>query len=96
VDVAYRLRRDTWQGEERLQLELEAIRCSGGEAVVLQRRDRTYWCERQGDTLVIRNAAGEELRAGLSAASPDDGPPPHPYLRSLIREASMALGLVGG
>ncbi len=96
VDVAYRMRRDTWQGEERLQLELEAIRCSGGDAVVLQRRDRTYWCERQGDTLVIRNAAGEELRAGLTAATPDDTTPPHPYLRSLIREAAMALGMVGG
>ncbi len=96
VDVAYRVRRDTWQGEERLQLELEAIRCSGGDAVVLQRRDRTYWCERQGDTLVIRNAAGEELRAGLTAATPDDTTPPHPYLRSLIREAAMALGMVGG
>ncbi len=96
VDVAYRLRRDTWQGEDRLQLELEAIRCSGGDAVVLQRRDRTYWCERQGDTLLIRNAAGEELRAGLAAANPDDATPPHPYVRSLIREAAMALGMVGG
>ena len=28
VDVAFRLRRDDWQGVERFQLELEAIRCS--------------------------------------------------------------------
>jgi single-stranded-DNA-specific exonuclease len=96
VDVAYRLRRDEWQGVERLQLELEAIRCSGGDAVVLQRRDRTYWCQRQGDTLVIRNAAGEELRAGITSETTIGEEPPHPYLRALIREAAMALGMVGG
>ncbi|MEA5390734.1 single-stranded-DNA-specific exonuclease RecJ [Cyanobium gracile UHCC 0139] len=99
VDVAYRLRRDDWQGVERFQLELEAIRCSGGDTVVLQRRNRTYWCRRQGDSLVIRNAAGEELR---SAIPPDGtGPaalvdPPHPYVQGLMREAAMALGMVEG
>jgi single-stranded-DNA-specific exonuclease len=99
VDVAFRLRRDDWQGVERFQLELEAIRCSGGDGVVLQRRDRTYWCRRQGDSLVIRNAAGEELR---SAIHPDSGAPTasedptHPYVLSLLREAAMALGMVEG
>jgi single-stranded-DNA-specific exonuclease len=85
VDVAYRLRLDHWQGQERLQLELVALRPSAGE-VVLQRRNRTYWCRRQGADLVIRNAAGEELRRGLD--SPD-----HPYVRSLVLEAAMALGM---
>ncbi|MBW4529366.1 MAG: single-stranded-DNA-specific exonuclease RecJ [Aphanothece saxicola GSE-SYN-MK-01-06B] len=99
VDVAFRLRRDDWQGVERFQLELEAIRCSGGDGVVLQRRDRTYWCRRQGDSLVIRNAAGEELR---SAIHPDSGTlvasedPRHPYVQGLLREAAMALGMAEG
>jgi single-stranded-DNA-specific exonuclease len=99
VDVAYRLRRDEWQGVERLQLELEAIRCSGGDGVVLQRRDRSYWCRRQGDTLVIRNAAGEELRSAVDAlADGADAPAetPHPYVQGLLREAAMALGMVSG
>ena len=85
VDVAYRLRLDHWQGQERLQLELVALRPSAGE-VVLQRRNRTYWCRRQGADLVIRNAAGEELRRGLDSAD-------HPYVRSLVLEAAMALGM---
>ena len=99
VDVAFRLRRDDWQGVERFQLELEAIRCSGGDGVVLQRRDRTYWCRRQGDTLVITNGAGEELR---TAIHPDSGALAtaadltHPYVQGLLREAAMALGMAEG
>ena len=87
VDVAYRLRMDRWQGEERLQLELVGIRPTSSSGVVLQRQGRTYWCSRHADGLIIRNAAGEEVRSGLH----DDHP--HPYLRALVREAAMALGL---
>jgi single-stranded-DNA-specific exonuclease len=68
LDIAYRLRLDRWQGEERLQLELVALRASGGDEVVLQRRARTYWCRRQGESLLIRNAAGEELCLTLALA----------------------------
>jgi single-stranded-DNA-specific exonuclease len=99
VDVAFRLRRDDWQGVERFQLELEAIRCSGGDGVVLQRRDRTYWCRRQGDTLVITNVAGEELRTAIhpdSGALASAADPPHPYVQGLLREAAMALGMAEG
>ena len=87
VDVAYRLRMDRWQGEERLQLELVGVRPTSSSGVVLQRQGRTYWCSRHADGLIIRNAAGEEVRSGLH----DDHP--HPYLRALVREAAMALGL---
>jgi len=87
VDVAYRLRLDRWQGEERLQLELAGVRPSGGGVVVLRRRDRTYWCSRHPDGLVIRNAAGEEVCCGV------DDDQAHPYLRSLVRDAALALGL---
>ncbi|MCP9927572.1 single-stranded-DNA-specific exonuclease RecJ [Cyanobium sp. CH-040] len=90
LDVAYRLRLDRWQERERLQLELVGVRPSatgehGEGEVILQRGDRLYWCRRDGEGLVIRNATGEELH---SASSPD-----HPYLRALLQDAAMALGL---
>ena len=87
VDVAYRLRRDRWQGLDRLQLDLVGIRPSCSGEVVLQRRNRTYWCRRQGDGLLIRNAAGEEL---LTPSEPEDT---HPYVQVLMQEAAMALGM---
>jgi single-stranded-DNA-specific exonuclease len=90
VDVAYRLRLDRWQGQERLQLELVGLRAAaaadaGGE-VVLQRRQRLYWCRRDGNGVVVRNAAGEEIRSDSTQGD-------HPYLRSLLEEAATALGL---
>ena len=93
VDVAYRLRLDSWQGEERLQLELVGLRASTGGAfdggeVVLQRHNRTYWCRREGAGLVVRNAAGDELTSA-EGASHD-----HPYVRALMHDAALALGLV--
>ncbi len=93
VDVAYRLRLDQWQGEERLQLELVGLRAShtgaGGEGeVVLQRRNRTYWCRRRGSGLVVRNAAGDELCSDLASDHA------HPYVRTLMQDAAIALGLV--
>jgi len=96
VDVAYRLRLDCWQGERRLQLEITALRASAAGAdgqgeVVLRRRERTYWCRRHGEGLVIRNAAGEEIHR-----QPVDQPTAaadHPYVRALLQDAAMALGL---
>jgi single-stranded-DNA-specific exonuclease len=97
VDVAYHLRLDRWQGQERLQLELKALRPRQGEEVVLQRRDRTYWCRREGQGVVIRNAAGEERRqeelalapSGMGSAEGGESP----YVEGLFRDAAMALGL---
>jgi single-stranded-DNA-specific exonuclease len=85
VDVAYRLRRDRWQGVERLQLDLVALRPSPEGEVMLRRGQRDYWCRRLGDTVVVRNAEGREVMASES------GHPP--YVRSLLEEAAMALGL---
>jgi single-stranded-DNA-specific exonuclease len=92
VDVAYRLRLDNWQGQERLQLELVGLRVSATQAcgsteVVLQRRDRTYWCRREGTGLVVRNAAGDELSCAEGANHA------HPYVRALMQDAAIALGL---
>jgi single-stranded-DNA-specific exonuclease len=85
VDVAYRLRLDRWQGRERLQLELLGIRPSGGEEVELRRGERAYWCRRRNDQVVIRNALGQEV-----VGPAEDHPP---YVRALLQEAAMALGL---
>lgn len=87
VDVAYRLRSDSWQGEERLQLDLVGLRGSGGGDVLLKRRQRSYWCRRQGDGVLIRNQEGRELHVELPAL---DQPA---YVRALIDEAALALGL---
>jgi single-stranded-DNA-specific exonuclease len=85
VDVAFRLQREFWQGEQRIQLELVGLRAHPGEEVVLERCQRLYWCRRQGEGLVVRNAAGEELCS--------DSAPEHPYLRTLLQDAAMALGM---
>ena len=90
LDVAYRISLNRWQGEERLQLELVALRPSMSGEVRLMCSGRSYWCRRQGEGLMIRNAAGEELhRATPLSADSDD----HPYLRALVREAALALGM---
>jgi len=87
VDVAFRLRRDRWQGEERIQLELAAVRAGGCGEVVLLRSGRAYRCRRRGDEVVIRNAAGEERSGRPGDASQDPG------LRRLLEEAALALGM---
>ncbi len=98
VDVAYRLRLDRWQGEPRLLVDLVAIRPShqGEDGVVLQRGERRYWCAVRGEGLVIRNAAGEEVRSPLTwegSRARVDLVDQHPYVRSLLQDAVLALGL---
>ncbi len=98
VDVAYRLRKDDWQGQQRLLLELVALRPSplSSEGVVLQRGERVYRCALREESLVIQNAAGEEVRSSLawkgSWAHPQNNEA-HPYVQTLFQEAVMALGL---
>jgi len=108
VDVAFRLSMSRWQDRERLQLDLAGLRPAGEASapVMLQRSNRTYWCRREGDDLVVCNNAGEELRRPLtgqhrtvdgadakaldrSERSRDQ----HPYVRSLLDDAALALGL---
>jgi len=96
LDVAFHLRLNRWQGEERLQLELVDLRPSGSNSLVLCRRDRRYWVSHQNDQLVIRNADGEELRARCGEGTPqllDHPRGDHPYLRALVADAATALGL---
>ena len=96
LDLAFRLKEDHWQGQPRLQLELEALRPALEERVTLWRRQRCYQCERQGDALVIRNPEGRELRCQWPP-SPGDNPDPvqsHPDTAELVQHAALALGFV--
>ena len=95
VDVAFQLRLNRWQGQESLQLELRGLRASTSTTLVLRRHQRDYWVRRDGNTVVIRNAAGEELRSLANGVelSLDHPQANHPYMRALMRDAAMALGL---
>ena len=100
VDVAYRVVLSRWQERERLQLDLIGLRPAGAasEPVLLQRQNRTYWCRRDGNDLVVSNKAGEELRRTLAGpedsgeATPEDDNQ-HPYVKRLLDDAALALGL---
>jgi len=70
--------------------------------VVLRHRRRSYWCRRQGEHLLIRNAAGEELQLSLATVLEPEGADAdaagteanrRAYVRGLAREAAHALGL---
>ena len=87
VDVAFHLRLNRWQGRETLQLDLRGLRASSSDQLMLLRQERQYFVRRDGDELVIRNAAGEEVRSGTNASGH------HPYVRALLQEAAMALGM---
>ena len=93
LDLAFRLRQDHWQGQPRLQLEVEALRPSAAQAVVLMRGKRRYQCEKQGSDLLIRNPAGEELRVPWLAHD-HDVQNLHPHTLAIVQEAAQALGLV--
>ena len=96
LDLAFRLKEDHWQGQPRLQLELEALRPSLQERVTLWRRQRCYQCERQGDALVIRNSEGRELRCQWPQTPGDNSDPvqSHPDTAELVQHAAVALGFV--
>ena len=96
LDLAFRLKEDHWEGQPRLQLELEALRPALHERVSLWRRQRCYECERQGDVLVIRNPEGREMRCDWPQR-PGDSPDPvqlHPDTAELVQHAALALGFV--
>ncbi len=91
LDLAFHLVLDSWQGRERLQLELVALRPAAEGRVLLQRGRRLYDCRREGQTVTIRNPEGQELRHVCDGGSPL---PEHPATAALVHQAAHALGLV--
>ncbi|MAS28660.1 MAG: single-stranded-DNA-specific exonuclease RecJ [Synechococcus sp. NAT40] len=96
IDLAFRLSLNRWQGEERLQLEIQAIRAHH-PTIVLQRHGQEYQCEQvKPGTIVLANASGQKLVIdyrddGLHQC--DDNRASHPYVAALIEEAAIGLGL---
>jgi single-stranded-DNA-specific exonuclease len=93
VDVAYRLRLDHWQGQERLQLEIIALRVQDDEAVMVHHRGRRYRCWLNAQTVHIRNAQGLEMTFSTPGGGRAQSEQDHPYLLELQGLAQTALGL---
>jgi single-stranded-DNA-specific exonuclease len=93
VDVAYRLRLDHWQGQERLQLEIIALRVQDDEAVMVHHRGRRYRCWLNAQTVHIRNAQGREMTFSTPGGGRAESEQDHPYLLELQGLAQTALGL---
>jgi len=91
LDLAFHLVLDSWQGRERLQLELVALRPAAAGRVLLRRGPRLYDCRREGQAVTIRNPEGQELRHVCDGRTPL---PEHPATAALVHQAAHALGLV--
>ncbi len=97
VDVAYRISLNRWQGEAKLQLEIQALR-EHHACLDLHRGLGVYRCTSPDDaTVVIENPSGERL-SGLvnsnGAFETEDSRAGHPYVADLIRDACIGLGLL--
>ena len=96
VDVAFHLKRNRWQGEDRLQLELKALRkhCS---SLKLNCNGRIYSAERgKNQEVVLTNQEGQRIKALVNAngrVKSKDKSADHPYVVSLLGEAALGLGL---
>ena len=96
IDVAFRLSMNRWQGEERLQLEIVALR-KHYPSIALHRAGQRYTCApSQSEGFTITNHAGESLmveRGGNGQWHCDDKRASHAYVSALIEEATIGLGL---
>ncbi|KZR81355.1 Single-stranded-DNA-specific exonuclease RecJ [Prochlorococcus marinus str. MIT 1342] len=96
IDVAFRINMNHWQGEDRLQMEVVALRAYCPE-INLHRKDKTYRCliDKEGQ-MVLVNPKGEVLKAILSSNGKlkcTDSRARHPYIHNLIEEGLIGLGL---
>jgi single-stranded-DNA-specific exonuclease len=95
-DVAFQIGVNRWQGENRLQLDVKAMR-QHSTSVVLQRGQQNYVAHRLGSSgLKLRNRDGEELEAQLMSDGQltcKDAKGNHPQVRQLLEEACLGLGL---
>jgi single-stranded-DNA-specific exonuclease len=94
--VAYRISINRWQGEQRLQLELKAIRMHS-DSVMLQRGLRNYVAKQiSSSTFTLTNSDGQSLQAAiddnLSLVSNDELAKDS-RVSQLLEEAVLGLGL---
>jgi len=96
VDVAFRLSLNRWKGEERLQMEIQALRRHHPD-MHLRRANQLYVCQRHDDrTLELENEAGDVIRASRQPSGvirSDDHRASHAYVAGLIQDAAIGLGL---
>ena len=97
VDVAYRISLNRWQGEAKLQLEIQALR-EHHACLDLHRGLGVYRCTSHDDaTVEIENPSGERLSGLVNSNGvfeTEDSRAGHPYVADLIRDACIGLGLL--
>ena len=95
-DVAYRISVNRWQGEQRLQLELKAIRHSS-DAVMLQRGLKTYVAQQVSTSgFTLTNSEGLSLQAEIDPNSClvcNDDLAKDERVNQLLEDAVLSLGL---
>ena len=97
VDVAFRISLNRWQGEAKLQLEIQALR-EHHACLDLHRGLGVYRCTSpHGTTVEIRNPSGERLSGLVNSNGvfeSEDNRARHPYVAGLIQDACIGLGLL--
>lgn len=95
-DVAYRISVNRWQGEQRLQLEMKAIRLHS-DSVMLQRGLRNYVAKRTSTSgFTLTNCDGRSLQAEIDenfVLSSNDELAKDARVNQLLEEAVLGLGL---
>ena len=95
-DVAYSISINRWQGEQRLQLELKAIRAHT-ELVLIDRGTRQYTAQlTETSGLKLTNGEGETLQASIQqeqSLTSDNDLARDQRVIQLIEEACLGLGL---
>ena len=95
-DVAYRISVNRWQGEQRLQLEMKAIRLHS-DSVMLQRGLRNYVAKQTSTSgFTLTNCAGRSLQAKIDENNvlfSNDELAKDARVNQLLEEAVLGLGL---
>tara|TARA_B100001173_G_scaffold273412_1_gene252448 strand:- start:124 stop:1980 length:1857 start_codon:yes stop_codon:yes gene_type:complete len=95
-DVAYHINLNRWQGEQRLQLEMKAIRLHSG-SVILQRGLRNYVAKRTSTSgFTLTNCDGQSLQAEIDenhVLVSNDELAKDARVSQLLEEAVLGLGL---
>ena len=95
-DVAYRISVNRWQGEQRLQLEMKAIRLHS-DSVMLQRGLRNYVAKQTSTSgFTLTNCDGRSLQAKIdknNALFSNDELAKDARVNQLLEEAVLGLGI---